>query len=95
MFTIESVIRDARRVPPLARGGLAVLVMGVVVDLVAHVATLGQAGPGHHHAFSPGEVVGHLVLLVGMVLILAGVVVDGVRRSHPGGPTGERSTGGS
>ena len=59
----------------LSRIGLALIVTGVAVDLLAAVI-----GPGHpsHHAGS-GHV-GHLVALAGMTTTLAGVVIDGARR---------------
>jgi len=57
----------------LSRIGLALIVTGVAVDLLA-------VGAGHpsHHAGS-GHV-GHLVAMAGMTTTLAGVVIDGARR---------------
>ena len=52
------------------RLGLAVIVFGLVLDLVGH----GFADMASAH-------LGHLVVVLGMVLTLAGVVVDGTRGS--------------
>jgi hypothetical protein len=68
------------RPPLLSILGMAVAVLGVGLDLVVH---LSAAGDGHEHVhvgFTLSEHAAHLVVMVGMVLILAGVVVDGVRR---------------
>lgn len=55
----------------LRRAGVVAFVIGLVVDLVGH-AWLPML---EHDA--------HVVVVVGMALILAGVVVDGVRRQSP------------
>ena len=60
--------------------GMAVAILGVALDLVVH---LSAAADGHEHVhagFTLSEHAAHLVVMVGMVLILAGVVVDGARR---------------
>jgi hypothetical protein len=62
------------RLPLLARAGLAVLIAGVLIDLLAPV--LGGFRPSHH---GTGHV-GHLVAMAGMATTLAGVVIDGARR---------------
>jgi hypothetical protein len=56
--------------------GLALIVTGVVVDLLA-----AANGAGHHPSHHPGSGhVGHLMAMAGMTTTLAGVVIDGVRR---------------
>ena len=62
------------RLPLLARAGLAVLIAGVLIDLLTPV--LGGFHPSHH---GTGHV-GHLVAMAGMAATLAGVVIDGSRR---------------
>jgi hypothetical protein len=63
-----------RSFPLLAQGGLTVIVAGTVADLTAHGAAL-AAGPQH---------LAHGAILAGMVMVLIGVVADGV--SHPREP---------
>ena len=63
------------RLPLLARAGLAVLIAGVLIDLLAPV--LGGSHPSHHTGTGH---VGHLVAMAGMAATLAGVVIDGARR---------------
>jgi hypothetical protein len=58
----------------LSRIGLALIVAGVAVDLLAAIG----AGHPSHHAGS-GHV-GHLMAVAGMTTTLAGVVIDGARR---------------
>jgi hypothetical protein len=94
MLAIESVVRDIRPLPALTRVGLAVLVLGGLADLAAHIAVTAPE-TGHGHGFTPAEVEAHLVVLAGMVLVLIGVVVDGVRRTRPGRSAGNTSTGGT
>lgn len=79
MLTIEVLARDLRSLPILARLGLVLLLGGGFADVVAHLST---GGAEHGHEFTSAEVLAHVVVVVGMVLILLGVVVDGVRRSR-------------
>jgi hypothetical protein len=94
MLAIESLVRELGALPVLTRVGLAVLVLGGLADLGAHVAIVDQAA-GHDHGFTPTEAAAHLVVFAGMAMVLLGVVVDGVRRPRPGRPTGNSSKGGS
>ena len=79
MLTIEALRRaaaDIRALPSVTRLGLAVMVVAGVP-----VVTLPLAGAGGHHAGHAGaEHLAHLAAIVGMVLVLAGVVIDGARR---------------
>ena len=52
------------------RFGLVVIAFGVLLDAVAH--GVGDSASAH---------VGHVAVIVGMVLSLAGVVIDGNRQS--------------
>lgn len=53
--------------------------------LIRHAGELAIAG------FTVSEHAAHLVVIVGMVLLLAGVVIDGLRASHRRDPRRERS----
>jgi hypothetical protein len=82
------------RPPLVSLLGLAVIAVGVALDLVVHLA-LPADGHQHSHAgFSPSEHTAHLVVMLGMTLTLAGVVIDGarhqLRRRHGPAPI-ERS----
>ena len=62
--------------PLLTRLGLLVFVLGGAADILVH---LSEEAAGPHVEHTPLELDAHLVTFVGMVLILGGVVVDGVR----------------
>jgi hypothetical protein len=69
--------------------GLAVAATGLALDAVVHLSPV-----SHHHqlGFSPEEHGAHLVVLIGMLLILGGIVLDGARRTpsrraHPAATT--------
>lgn len=63
--------------PRLVHLGLVVAVIGFLLDVVIHLSP----APHHHHVgFRPEEHVAHLAGLLAMVLILAGVVADGLAR---------------
>ena len=63
------------RVPGAAKAGIATIAFGLVLDASEHsfAATATQAG-----GFSPGEHAAHFVVLVGMVVVLAGLIADGI-----------------
>lgn len=92
MLTIERVARELRSLPILARLGLVLLLGGGVADVLAH---LGTRGAEHGHEFTSAEVWAHVVAVVGMVVVLLGVVIDGVRQPHPDGPVGDSAKGGA
>jgi hypothetical protein len=78
MLAIERVARVALTMPLLARVGLAVLAFGGFADLVAHLGVpSGAAGP--HTA---DQVTAHVLVFAGMVIVVLGVVADGVRLSR-------------
>ena len=62
--------------PRLAKVGFATIAFGLVFDLSEHSFAL-PAGSAALR-FSVGEHAAHLVILVGMVLVLAGVIADGI-----------------
>jgi hypothetical protein len=70
--------------------GLAVIAFGLVFDASEH-SFVSHANDASVAGFALGEHAAHLVVIVGMVLVLAGVVADGIRisRSRPRRP--ERS----
>ena len=91
MLTIETSRRKARAIPGLIRIGLVVLVVAGFADVTAHLmaAQAGQVtsaahGSGHAGGHTPDELAAHVAVLVGMVLILLGVVVDGVKQTRLG-----------
>ena len=88
MLTIEAVVRTARSLPTLARVGLGVLAFGGLADLVAHLGA-----PATTAGHSADQLSAHLIVFVGMVLVMAGVVVDGVRISRTRRPAGRSSKG--
>ena len=70
------MLSDARDMPTLTRAGLLLMVAAGIGDVVVHLVSREHAG---HHGFGP-EHVAHLLGVVGMVLVLAGVVIHGARR---------------
>ena len=65
-------------VPRLAKAGAAVIAIGLLVDLAAHSVL----HPVHDEligTFPLGEHFAHLVIVIGMVIVLAGIVADGIR----------------
>ena len=75
---ILETITGGLAVPRLAKAGVAVIAVGLLVDLVAHAF----GHPGHDEllgTFPLEEHLAHLVVVLGMVLVLAGIVADGIR----------------
>lgn len=72
-----AAIAGLRLIPSVSMLGLIVIGIGLGADLIAH------AGPAleHDHGATGGQLSAHLVTFVGMVGVLAGVVVDGLRSS--------------
>jgi hypothetical protein len=73
--TIARLSGTAHRLPIGSQVGLAVMVLGLAADLVAHL----DPGLAHHGGPTEPELSAHLVVFLGMALVLIGVVVDGVR----------------
>lgn len=84
---MQRLSREARAFPILSRIGLLLMLAAGALDVLVHPASGDHAG---HLRFAP-EHAAHLLGVVGMVLVLAGVVVDGARRqprrtaAKPGG----------
>ena len=92
MLTIENgkrLILEAGGFPALSRVGLLLMVAAGAFDVVVHLTAGEHTG---HHGFGL-EHAAHLLGVVGMVLVLAGVVIHGARRqlrraaAKPGGFT--------
>ncbi|HEU0245180.1 MAG TPA: hypothetical protein VFQ75_14860, partial [Candidatus Limnocylindrales bacterium] len=68
-------------VPALSKLGAVAMAAGLALDLVEHTLV-----PHLHDAvvagFPVGEHVAHLVVLIGMVLVLVGILVDGTRTAR-------------
>jgi hypothetical protein len=69
-----------RPLPAIAKAGLLTMGFGFLFDLVEHTlvfrsTTSGAAFPLEEHA-------AHLIVVVGMVLILIGIVRDGIRQAR-------------
>ena len=65
-------------VPLLTKVGAVVIAAGLAFDLAAHTV-LHSVRDELIGAFPLGEHLAHLVVVVGMVLVLAGVLADGIR----------------
>lgn len=61
-----------RAFPHLTRGGLVVMGIGLGLDVTLH-ALSGAAAPEH---------VAHAVIIAGMVLVILGVIADGIGRTR-------------
>lgn len=78
MFTIERA-RGLLTLPLLVKIGLVAMAFAGLADVIAH---LEAPSDGHLHAHTASEAAAHLAGFVSMVVILVGVVVDGVRQSR-------------
>ena len=79
MLTIDltkGLLAQARDLPVTSRAGLLLMVVAGVGDVAVHLVSGAHAGDD---AFGP-EHAAHLLGVVGMVLLLAGVVTYGARR---------------
>jgi hypothetical protein len=88
MLTIERTRRlshELSALPVLTRIGLALIVFAGAFDVAVHLAA------GQHAGHTGIAHVAHLVGIAGMALVMAGVVIHGVRRqprraaAKPGG----------
>ncbi len=76
------------RVPRLTKAGASTIAIGLLADLVEH-ALVPHAHDAIVAGFPVGEHLAHLVVLIGMVVALAGIVVDGARsQGRHGRPEG-------
>jgi hypothetical protein len=63
--------------PPTVRWGFALVLVGGLVDVAYHLAPL---RPGLDSA---AGLAGHLITLLGMVIVMVGVLAVGLRNRHP------------
>jgi hypothetical protein len=70
-------LADGLPVPRLTKLGTAAIAVGLLADAIEHFV-LQDAHDALVAGFSAGEHAAHFVALVGMVLVLVGVVADGV-----------------
>ena len=82
MLTIEGLLRQLALMPYLAKVGLVVMAISGLADVMAHLEAHPIELVGQPHVHTSFEASAHLGGFVSMVLILLGVVVDGVRRSR-------------
>jgi hypothetical protein len=73
----------SRRFPRVSVLGVVTMLFGIAFDLVEHTL-VSHAGEGTISGFSVGQHAAHLVVIVGMVLVLGGIVADGVRVTRGG-----------
>ena len=79
---IDRVSGTAQQLPLGSKLGLAVIVLGFAADLLVHL----DPALDHNHGAATGpELSAHLVVFAGMSLVLAGVLVDGVRSGRRSG----------
>jgi hypothetical protein len=76
----EPTIRP-RPFPAIAKLGVATLAFGLLFDLVEHTLVFRTPEPTIA-GFPLAEHAAHAIVLVGMILVLAGIVADGVRMSR-------------
>ena len=76
---IRHRLTELLRLPWLAKLGIGVIAVGVLVD--AYVHSLGVVMAGSLAALVVQQHLAHAVVLLGMVITLAGVVLDGARGS--------------
>jgi hypothetical protein len=67
-----------RPVPGLAKVGALVIVLGLLADINEH-AFVSHVNDAVIGSFPLAEHAAHFVVLLGMVLVLAGIVADGIR----------------
>jgi hypothetical protein len=80
MLTLERIRAELLSLPTLTRIGLLILVIGGIADVVAHLEVSSHIGHTHEHSAS--ELSAHLIGFVGMVVILLGIVLDGLQRTR-------------
>ena len=75
-MTEPEPLPDPRPLPMGARAGVGTIVFGLLLDLTEHALPISGAAP------SPGQHLAHLVVLIGMLLVLAAIVRDGIGTSR-------------
>ena len=94
MLTIEALLRQLATLPSLAKVGLVVMLLSGLADVMAHLEAHPVELVGQAHVHTSFEASAHLGGFVSMVLILLGVVYDGLQRSRARrGPAAHHRTG--
>jgi hypothetical protein len=75
---LVETVTGGQSVPWLAKAGAIVIALGLAFDTAAHTV-LHDIHDELIGSFPIGEHLSHLVVVVGMVLVLAGIVADGIR----------------
>jgi hypothetical protein len=76
---LRAIAADVARMPRPVHVGMALAVAAFALDVLVH---LSPAPHDHGAGFRPEEHLAHLAGIAAMVLILAGVVIDGVRHNQ-------------
>ena len=85
MLTLEAIRSDLPRLPMLVKVGIVVMVLAGLADVIAHLEVHEVVEAANHvHQHTSFEAAAHLAGFVSMVVILVGVVLDGVRRTRKG-----------
>jgi hypothetical protein len=82
---------DRRPLPGLTKAGLWVMGFGALFDLSEH-GFVSHANDVVIAGFPLAEHAAHLIVLIGMLAVLAGIVADGIRISRGRTLRPERST---
>lgn len=92
MLALEASLQQLVSLPVITRIGLVIMVLGGLADVAAHLEAAGHTG--HQHEHTAAELSAHLIGFVGMVVVLLGIVLDGVRRQRFARPAEHRVRGG-
>jgi hypothetical protein len=83
MLTLERVRTDVAALPGLAKVGVVAMAVSGLADVLAHLEETGVTeAAGHAHVHTSFEASAHLGGFLSMVVILLGVVIDGVQRTR-------------
>lgn len=75
---LSSRLSGGLPVPALAKVGALVILIGLLDDLVEHTLVF-QPSAERVRAFPASEHLAHFIVVLGMLLVLAGIVADGIR----------------
>jgi hypothetical protein len=75
---VAKAIADLRQIPVVSMVGLLVISLGLGADLVAHA----RPAIDHDHGATGAQLTAHLLTFVGMAVVLAGVLLDGLRSTR-------------
>jgi len=76
---MKRIAREVPQIPLWSKVGFIVILLGLAADVFTHLT----AGIDRDHAgASTPELSAHLVVFIGMVVVLVGVLVDGLHGGH-------------